>query len=240
MGVAAVAIVAPFFYKLSPEAIYQYFKEIADAARVPVTLYNIPLFASPIDVQTVTRLAMDCPRIVGIKDSSGDLPNMMRMMAAIRPHRPDFCFLTGWEAALAPMLIAGCDGGTNATSGIVPELTGAIYRAVRDGKWQHAIQLQYQLIPLFDAMISCAEFPEGFRRGVKVRGWDMGRSRQPLSPSQMQAAEAAQQIIAKQLSGMPQVDLHGIALSRDQVVALSQDAALIDRIVQQIMQELKK
>jgi hypothetical protein len=56
----------------------------------------------------------------------------------------------------------------------------------------------------------------------------------------MQAAEAAQQIIAKQLSGMPQVDLHGIALSRDQVVALSQDAALIDRIVQQIMQELKK
>lgn len=240
MGVAAVAIVAPFYYKLSPEAVYQYFKEIADSARVPVTLYNIPLFASPIDVQTVTRLAMDCPQIVGIKDSSGDLPNMMRMMAAIRPQRPDFCFLTGWEAALAPMLIAGCDGGTNATSGIVPELTGAIYRAVRDGQWQQAIKLQYQLIPLFDAMISCAEFPEGFRRGVKVRGWDMGISRQPLSPSQLQAADAAQQIIAKQLSVMPQVDLHGVALSREKVAALSQDANLIDRIVQQIMSELQK
>ena len=240
MGVRAVAIVAPFYYKLSSEAVYQYFKEIADAARVDVTLYNIPLFASPIDVATVTRLAMDCPRIVGIKDSSGDLPNMMRMMASIRPQRPDFCFLTGWEAALAPMLMAGCDGGTNATSGLVPELTGAIFRAVRDGQWQHAIQLQYQLIPLFDAMIGCSEFPEGFRRGLRVRGWDMGRSRQPLSPSQMQAAEATQQLIAKQLSGMPQVDHRGMALPGDKIAALSQDAALIDRIVQQIMNELQK
>jgi hypothetical protein len=89
-------------------------------------------------------------------------------------------------------------------------------------------------------MISCAEFPEGFRRGVKVRGWDMGKSRQPLSPSQLQAADAAQQIIAKQLSGLPQVDHRGIALSRDKAASLSEDAALIDRIVQQIMSELQR
>ena len=123
LGLRAVAIVAPFYFKLSPAGVYAYFKEIADHSPIDITLYNIPLFASPIDVATVQRLADECPRVVAIKDSSGDLPHMMRMIAAIRPQRPDFSFLTGWDAALMPMLLIGCDGGTNATSGVVPEIT---------------------------------------------------------------------------------------------------------------------
>jgi 4-hydroxy-tetrahydrodipicolinate synthase len=66
-------------------------------------------------------------RIVAIKDSSGDIPHMIRMIQAVRPNRPDFAFLTGWDAALMPMLLAGCDGGTNASSGVVPELTRRLY-----------------------------------------------------------------------------------------------------------------
>lgn len=192
MGVTAVAIVAPFYYRLSSEAVYAYFREIAYSVRVDVTLYNIPLFASPIPVETVVRLANDCPRVVGIKDSSGDLPNMMRMIAAIRPMRDDFTFLTGWDAALAPMLIAGADGGTNATSGVVPELTRALHRTVVAGKIEEAMRLQYQLIPLFDAMISLGEFPEGFRAGARSRGWDLGAGRVPVSDDQRQQIRAMQ------------------------------------------------
>ena len=182
LGVDAVAIVAPFYYKLGQEAVYQYFKQIADSVSVDVTLYNIPAFASPIDVHTVRRLALDCPRVVGIKDSSGDIPHMMRMISAVRPHRSDFSFLTGWDAALAPMLLIGCNGGTNATSGVVPELTKAIYESAKAGDWDRAMQLQFHLLPLFDAMIGQPEFPEGFRRGALARGWDLGQSRQPLAP----------------------------------------------------------
>ena len=64
---------------------------------------------------------------MAIKDSSGDLPQMMRMIEAVRPNRPDFSFLTGWDAVLMPMLLIGCDGGTNATSGVVPEMTRKLY-----------------------------------------------------------------------------------------------------------------
>ena len=88
VGVRAVAIVAPFYYKLSPASVYAYFKEIGDHTPVDVTLYNIPMFASPIDVPTVQRLAEECPRIVAIKDSSGDLPHMIRMIQAVRPQPP--------------------------------------------------------------------------------------------------------------------------------------------------------
>ena len=123
MGARAVAIVAPFYYRLTPESVYAYFAEIARHSPIDLTLYNIPMFASPIDVPTIRRLAAEFPRVIGIKDSSGDLAFMMRMMAAVRPLRPDFSFLTGWEAVLVPMLMIGCDGGTNASSNAVPEVT---------------------------------------------------------------------------------------------------------------------
>ncbi len=103
-GATAVAIVSPFYYKLSPDSVYAYFREIALNSPIDVTLYNIPMFASPIDVPTIRRL-VEFPRVIGIKDSSGDMTFMLRMMAAVQPVRPDFVFLTGWEAALVPMLL---------------------------------------------------------------------------------------------------------------------------------------
>jgi len=181
LGVRAVAIVSPYYYKLSPDNVYAYFKEIGRNTPVDVTLYNIPMFASPIDVETIQRLSEQCERIVAIKDSSGDLPQMMRMIEAVRPNRPDFSFLTGWDAVLMPMLLVGCDGGTNATSGVVPELTRKLYDLTRSGQLDEARKLQYTIRKLFDAMLYSADFPEGFRVGVGLRGIRMGSGRQPLS-----------------------------------------------------------
>ena len=245
MGVRAVAIVAPFYYKLGPEAVYQYFKEIADHVSVDVTLYNIPMFASPIDVATVRRLAIDCPRVVGIKDSSGDIPHMMRMIAAVRPLRNDFSFLTGWDAALAPMFMIGCNGGTNATSGVVPELTRAIYEASTRGQWDRAMQLQYRLLPLFDAMISQPEFPEGFRRGALTRGWDLGQSRQPLSPEQIASAQQTQRQLSQILSELSQwlpeiAPAHEPEQPSGQVQLSSAPSDdFIDNIVREVMRQLQ-
>lgn len=227
MGVRAVAIVAPFYYRLSDQGVYAYFREITDAVSVDVTLYNIPLFASPISVDTVVRLASECPRVVGIKDSSGDLPNMMRMISQIRPIREDFCFLTGWDAALVPMLVAGANGGTNATSGVVPELTRAIHRSVVSGDIERAMELQYQLLPLFDAMISIGEFPEGFRAGARSRGWDLGPGRVPLSDRQRDAIAVAQRQIDDLIRQF--VDQPATAMPNE----------VIDQIVQQVMSQLK-
>jgi 4-hydroxy-tetrahydrodipicolinate synthase len=184
LGVRAVAIVAPFYYKLSSAGVYAYFKEIADHSPIDVTLYNIPMFASPIDVPTVQRLAEECERVVAIKDSSGDLPHMMRMIDAVRPTRPDFSFLTGWDAALMPMILIGCDGGTNATSGVVPEITRRLYDLTLARELDEARDLQYRLLKLFDAMIFNAEFPEGFRASLRLRGIKTGNGRQPQSPDQ--------------------------------------------------------
>src|SRR5438552_3848470 len=183
-GARAVAIVSPFYYKLSPENVYAYFSEIGRNSPIDVTLYNIPMFASPIDVPTLRRLAEEFPRIVGIKDSSGDVAFMGRMINAVRPHRPDFTFLTGWDVVLVPMMLMGADGGTNATSGITPELMRRIYDLAAAGQFAEAMPLQLRLIELFDTMLYSADFPEGFRAAVNLRGFDFGKSRQPLSEAQ--------------------------------------------------------
>ncbi|MEQ9065951.1 MAG: dihydrodipicolinate synthase family protein [Gimesia chilikensis] len=184
LGIRAVAIVAPFYYKLSPASVYAYFKEIGDNTPIDVTLYNIPMFASPIDVPTIQRLSEECEKIVAIKDSSGDLPNMIRMIQAVRPNRPEFSFLTGWDAALMPLMLIGADGGTNASSGVVPELTRKLYDLTTSGQLDEARRVQYDLLTLFDTMIYSAEFPEGFRAAVELRGFNMGQGRQPITSEQ--------------------------------------------------------
>ena len=189
-GARAVAIVSPFYYKLSPESVFAYFREIAINSPIDVTLYNIPLFASPIDNETVCRLA-EFDRIIGIKDSSGDLASMTRMIRSIRPHRPDFLFMTGWDAVLVPMLMAGCQGGTHATSGIVPEITRAIYDLTKKSDFDKALSPQKQLLEFFDTTFCAADFPEGFRSAINQRGFDFGKGRQPLTEQQAQILTVA-------------------------------------------------
>jgi 4-hydroxy-tetrahydrodipicolinate synthase len=235
-GVRAVAIVSPFYYKLSPESVYAYFREIARNSPVDVTLYNIPMFASPIDLNTIRRLA-EYPRIVGIKDSSGDLAFMMRMIAAVRPMRPDFSFLSGWEAVLVPALVVGVDGGTYATSGVVPELTRKMYDLARAGQIDTAMRLQYRLLELFDAMLYSADFPEGFRAAVELRGFRLGASRQPRTDTQRIDYAALQSVLRCILADNGYVDapVEGCPARTGNI-----DQDRIRHIASQVVQELRQ
>jgi dihydrodipicolinate synthase/N-acetylneuraminate lyase len=238
LGATAVAIVAPFYYQIGSEAVYTYFKEIADNSPIDVTLYNIPLFASPIDVDTVARLADDCERVIGIKDSSGDLPQMMRMISRIRPNRPEFSFLTGWDPILVPMLWAGADGGTNASSGVVPELTSKIYQLASTGEWDLARDLQFRLLRLFDAMILNSEFPEGFREAIKLRGFDTGTGRQPQGP----VLTAKLQELNRDLSTLLHEEGFTQAVNAESTPSSAAPIATdnIDTIVQGVLAELSR
>ena len=229
-----MAIVSPFYYKRLSESVYAYFREIALNSPIDVTLYNIPMFASPIDVPTICRLS-EFERVIGIKDSSGDMAFMLRMMSAIKPHRPDFVFLTGWDAVLVPMLLMGCDGGTNALSGVAPELTRSLYDLTRAGKVEEAMVLQMRLLELFDTMLYSADFPEGFRAAAQLRGIDLGNSRQPLSQTQQVNLASLSRVLQCTLADFGYVDqpvggcsTNGKNVHRDQVAHIAQ--GVIDQL----------
>ena len=238
LGCRAVAIVAPFYYKLSPDSVYAYFREIGNNTPIDVTLYNIPMFASPIDVPTIQRLSEECDKIVAIKDSSGDIPNMIRMMQAVRPNRPDFSFMTGWDAALMPMILVGADGGTNASSGVVPELTRKLYDLTKSLQLDEARAIQYDLVKLFDAMLYSAEFPDGFRAAVDLRGFNMGRGRQPQSDNQRTGLEYLSATLQCMLAshGFTDEPVGGCPVGE----APSVDAGEVSRIVQSVLSEMKQ
>lgn len=198
-GARAVAIVSPIYYRLSDESVYAYFREIAQHSPIDITLYNIPLFTSPITVPVIRRL-LDCERIVGIKDSSGDMAFMIRLLAAIKPLRPDFVVMTGWDSTLLPMLVMGCNGGTNAASGVAPELTRLLYDRVCAGDLDTARQLQFCLTELFDLLVYATDFPEAFRMAAALRGINMGVGRQPLSAKQRVAHAGLERTIHYMLS----------------------------------------
>jgi dihydrodipicolinate synthase/N-acetylneuraminate lyase len=205
-GARAVAIVSPFYYKLGPEAVYAYYREIARNSPINVVLYNIPMFASPIDVATIRRLS-EFERIVGIKDSSGDISFMQRMILEVQPRRPDFAFFTGWESALTPMLFVGATGATLATAAVVPEVVKKIFDSMVDDRPNVAKKLQSRLIRLFDTMLSAGEFPAGFRAGVAARGFDVGSSRQPACGVRPEEELSIVQRIDEALAALTDVDV---------------------------------
>jgi len=237
LGARAVAIVAPFYYKLTPESVYAYFAEIARHSPIDLTLYNIPMFASPIDVPTIRRLAAEFPRVIGIKDSSGDLAFMMRLIAAVRPLRPDFSFLTGWEAVLVPMLMVGCDGGTHASSNAVPEVTRRMFDLTIGGDFAEAMKWQYRILDLFDAMLYPFEFPDGFRAAAELRGFRFGCGRQPQTSAQRADRTALTSVLHCILADFQLVSQPASGCApRIQQVATDK----VEQVVFEVMRELEK
>lgn len=236
LGCDAVAIVAPFYYRLSQEAVYAYFAEIANRTPIDLTLYNIPQFANDIANDTIKRLAAEHPRIIGIKDSSRDLPRFLNMIHEITPIRPDFVFLSGCEEMLLPALIMGADGGTIATSGVVPEVIMKLYHLARDGRIDEAREIQYRILDLIKLIIFGADFPAAVRHAISLRGFDMGQGRQPLSATQRLDLEAISRTIQCTLSefGVADKPAGGCTIDRPAV-----DSVAIEAIVKEVSSRLR-
>lgn len=191
LGCTAVSLTGPYYYKVSQESIEHYFRELAAKSPIDILLYNIPQFSNEIGVPVVERLALDCPRIIGIKDSSRDFPRFVTLLARIKPQRPDFVVFTGTEEILFPSLMMGGDGGTIASSSVIPEVILKLYADHQAGNYAECRRVQLKIQELIGTMFAAGNFPEGFRAAVALRGFDPGPARFPLSPHEAAQLEDA-------------------------------------------------
>lgn len=181
LGIRAISVTGPYFFKVSPDGVEAYFREVARRSPLDILLYNIPQFANEIPVEVIRRLAADCPKIIGTKDSSRDMPRFLHTLNVLRKTRGDFTVLVGCEEILYPTLMMGGDGGTIASSGVVPEPIIKIYDDFRAGRHDECRRVQFKLLELIEAMLRAGNFPEGFRAGAALRGFRPGPPRQPMS-----------------------------------------------------------
>lgn len=196
LGCRAVSLTGPYYYKVSQESIETYFRQIAAKSPIDILLYNIPQFSNEIGLPVVERLAMDCPRIIGIKDSSRDFPRFCTMLSRIKPKRPDFVCFSGTEEILYPALVMGGDGGTIASSGVIPEVIVGLYQGYLSGHHAECRRIQLEIQDLIAEMFAAGNFPEGFRAAVSLRGFNPGPPRFPLDEAGARAIEKAKGRIA--------------------------------------------
>ena len=180
IDVDAISLVPPYYYEISETSLFEYFAEIARQTPLDVLLYNIPQFTQELTLDIMERL-LPFERIMGTKDSSRDMPRLINTMHRLRAQRPDYVVLVGCEEILCPSIMMGASGGTIATSGIIPEVIVDIYEKTLSGDLKNAQEMQYRILDLINLMLLGVNFPEGFKTGVAVRGFDVGPSRQTMS-----------------------------------------------------------
>ncbi len=167
VGVDACLLVAPYYNKPTQEGIYRHFKTVAKEVDIPIILYNIPSRTGvEISVETVYRLAKDCPNIVGSKEST---PNMDRISELHRTLGEDFTILSGDDSLTLPMMALGAKGVVSVANNIVPREVKALVDYALKGDFKKAREMHYYLLELFKVL-----FIETNPIPVKTACWALG------------------------------------------------------------------
>ncbi|MBP0445740.1 4-hydroxy-tetrahydrodipicolinate synthase [Roseomonas sp. SSH11] len=177
-GADGVLVVTPYYNKPTQEGMYLHFKAVADAADIPVVIYNIPP-RSVIDmsVETMARLARH-PNIVGVKDATANLTRPLHTRAACGP---DFCQLSGEDHTALAFLAVGGAGCISVTANIAPRQCRDMHDAWADGRVQDAMAIQDRLLPVHDAMF-CETSPGPVKFAASLLGKGSEFCRLPMAP----------------------------------------------------------
>lgn len=182
-GCQAVVISPPYYFPASQEIIEAHFEEIIrELPDFPLILYNIPLFSTPISYDVVKRLSR-FNNVVGMKDSSGSMVDLLHYMDKVKIAGEDLSILTGREEMLFSALMMGAGGTMSATPGIIPEVMMEIYHAWQEGDYNRAIKAQFSMLNLVRAMFA-VPFPLGFKVALEFRGFKLGEPMQKLSDAE--------------------------------------------------------
>jgi 4-hydroxy-tetrahydrodipicolinate synthase len=183
-GADALLIVAPYYNKPTQAGLTAHFRAVAQAMRdVPVVLYNVPgRTGSNIAAATTVALAREVENIVGVKEASGDLT---QIMAVLRDRPAGFRVLSGDDALTLPLVALGADGIISVASNEVPELMARLTQCALRGEWDAARELHYRLLPLMEANFLESN-PGPVKAALALMGLLDEQLRLPLVPVQEQ------------------------------------------------------
>lgn len=166
VGADAVVLAPPYYLPEAQPELQEYFEHLVPELPLPLYLYNMPpLTKVTIEIETVRR-AMENPRIIGLKDSSGDL-EYFRQAAALLPIRADWTLLIGPEEKLAASIALGGLGGVSGGANIFPKLYVRLCEAARAGDTARAQELQAQVQRVSNALYRIGKHSSSIIKGIK-------------------------------------------------------------------------
>ncbi len=192
-GVSAVSILTPFFIRPNDDELFEHYKMITNATRLPVLLYNNPQRTGvPISADFVVR-ASKIENIVGIKDSSGDLTLTSEY---IRRTDSQFSVLAGRDTLIYGTLCYGGKGAIAATANVAPRVVVEIYEAFQAGDWKRSLEAQFRLAPLRLAF-DLGTFPVVIKEALNLMSIDAGVGIPPVGGISSKANEDLKEILKK-------------------------------------------
>lgn len=160
-GISGILSVAPYYNKPNQRGLAAHFRSVAEASPVPVVLYNVPgRTGVNISAETTLTLANECPNIIGIKEASG---NMQQIMEILRSRPTDFRVISGDDSLTLPMMSLGADGVISVIANALPQQMSQMVHLALKGDLKHALPLHNQMLPLMNAI-----FEEGNPTGIKA------------------------------------------------------------------------
>jgi len=149
-GADAALLISPYYNKPTQKGLYLHFKAVAEAVELPLVLYNIASrTAVNIEPETVARLAADVPTIVGIKEASGSLEQMSRILQLTNRR---LTLLSGDDALTLPVMAIGGTGVISVVANLVPGEVAAMVEQFEGGRLREAMRSHDRLLPLVKAM----------------------------------------------------------------------------------------
>lgn len=192
-GADAVLVLTPFYFKsqMTPEALAEHYRAVADASPVPVLLYNFTNVTGLNMAPDLVASLSAHPNIVGLKDSNGDIGQVAGVVARVPP---EFAVLVGSASTLHPAMVAGASGGIMAVANVAPEICVKLYDLVRAGRHDEARDLQRRLTPLANAVTGGYGIA-GLKVAMEIAGYAGGEVRQPLRPAKAEAREVLRRLL---------------------------------------------
>lgn len=181
-GIDGVLSVCPYYNKPSQEGLYQHFKAISAATKLPVVLYNVPgRTGVNLKAETTVRLARDCKNIVAIKEAAGSLEQVDEIIK----NKPDtFDVISGDDALTFPMIACGAVGVISVIGNALPKEFSRMIRLEISGEIESARKIHHKFTDLFNLL-----FVDGNPAGVKAMLHEMGMIenilRLPLVPTRL-------------------------------------------------------
>lgn len=178
-GADGALLITPYYNKPTQQGLYEHFKTIAQAVDLPIIPYNVPSrtgcnMLPPV----VAKLANEFPNIVAIKESTGDMIQMTRLLE-ICP--PKFAILSGDDLTAFPLLAMGAMGIISVTANVAPARVSALYNAMAAGDLNEARQRHLSLFPLSQAMFMVTN-PIPVKTALGMMGKMSPELRLPLCP----------------------------------------------------------
>ena len=165
-GAGAVVAAPPYYLPEAQPELREYLDHLVPELPLPLYLYNMPALTKVSYELEIVRRAMDLPRVVGLKDSSGKLDYFKRV-AGLLPHRPDWSLLMGPEEMLLASLAAGGHGGVNGGANLFPKLYVTLCEAYRAGDLPRAQSLQKQIQRVSDSLYRIGKHSSSIIKGIK-------------------------------------------------------------------------